>query len=182
MKIKRLKISDIVIIEPEIFEDKRGFFYESYNEKIFAKQLGFSPIFVQENHSKSKKRVLRGLHYQLPDRAQSKLVRVVQGEIYDVAVDLRRDSLTFGHWIAVVLNTLNKKQLWIPEGFAHGFLVLSESAEILYKTTDYYSPDHERNIKWNDSKLAIEWKLDGYNPIISNRDNEGLSFEESEYF
>ena len=182
MKITTLSIPDVKFIEPKVFNDERGFFFESFNHSIFEKKIGFSIFFVQDNYSKSKKRVLRGLHYQLPPKAQGKLVSVVQGEIFDVVVDIRRNSSTFGYWIGETLTNTNKKQLWIPEGFAHGFLVLSESAEILYKTTNYYSPKHERFINWNDTDLNIDWKLGGLDPIISKQDKQGVAFKDADYF
>jgi len=159
MKVIETKIPGLLIIEPRVFGDERGFFFESYNEKVFNEATGVSPRFVQDNHSKSVKGVLRGLHYQLPPKAQGKLVRVVQGEVFDVAVDIRKGSPTYGQWVGEVLSAENKKQLWIPPGFAHGFLTLSDTAEFLYKTTDYWSPEHERAILWNDATLKIDWPL-----------------------
>ena len=155
MKVTDTKIPDVKIIEPTVFEDERGFFFESFNHKKFEAAIGRKVTFVQDNHSKSRKGVLRGLHYQLPPHAQGKLVRVVQGEVFDVAVDIRKSSPTFGHWVAETLSAENKKQLWIPEGFAHGFLTLSETAEFLYKTTDYYAPVFEKSIHWNDQFFNI---------------------------
>lgn len=169
MKITRLAISDVLLIEPKVFGDDRGFFFESFNQKAFDEALGYEVGFVQDNHSKSGKNVLRGLHYQLPPKAQGKLVRVVAGEVFDVAVDIRKDSPTFGRWVGEVLSGENKRQMWIPGGFAHGFLVLSESAEFLYKTTDYYAPTHERSIAWNDPGLNIAWPLEGA-PLLSGKD------------
>lgn len=157
MKVTPTAISDVMIIEPVVFGDERGFFFESFNQKKFNDAVGRQLDFVQDNHSKSSKGVLRGLHYQLPPSAQGKLVRVVQGEVFDVAVDIRKSSPTFGKWIGVVLSAENKKQLWIPEGFAHGFLTLSDTAEFLYKATSYYSPETEASISWNDDKLNIRW-------------------------
>ena len=153
MKVIETKIPGLLVIEPRVFGDERGFFFESFNEKSFAEATGATPNFVQDNHSKSAKGVLRGLHYQLPPKAQGKLVRVVQGEVFDVAVDIRKDSPTYGQWVGEVLSADNKRQLWIPPGFAHGFLTLSDTAEFLYKTTDYWSPEHERAIVWNDETL-----------------------------
>ena len=170
MKVTDTSIPDVKIIEPTIHEDERGFFFESFNQKQFKEAIGRNVTFVQDNHSKSQKGVLRGLHYQLPPCAQGKLVRVVQGEVYDVAVDIRESSPTFGQWIGEYLSAKNKKQLWIPEGFAHGFLTLSNNAEFLYKTTDYYSPKHERTIKWNDRSINIDWPF---------KDNLKLSIKDS---
>lgn len=170
MKATPTKIPDVFVIEPRVFGDERGFFFESFNEKAFNEVTGNKLPFVQDNHSKSVKGVLRGLHYQLPPKAQGKLVRVVQGEVFDVAVDIRKDSLTFGQWVAEILSAENKKQLWIPPGFAHGFLTLSETAEFLYKTTDYWSPEHERAIIWNDATLKIDWPLNGLLPQLASKD------------
>ena len=173
MKAIPLTIPDIIIFEPKIFGDDRGFFFESFNQIIFKKLTGISPTFVQDNHSKSIKRVLRGLHYQLPPKEQGKLIRAIQGEIFDVVVDIRKDSPTYGHWLGEVLSAGNKKQLWIPPGFAHGFLTLSETAEILYKTTDFFAPESERCIAWNDPEIGIEWPLQG-EPILSKKDQNGF--------
>lgn len=169
MKITPLAIPDVLLIEPKVFGDDRGFFFESFNRKAFAEAAGIDTDFVQDNHSRSARGVLRGLHYQLPPKAQGKLVRVVAGEVFDVAVDIRRGSPTFGHWVGEHLSAANKRQIWLPPGFAHGFLVLGESAECLYKTTDYYSPAHERAIAWNDPALAIAWPLAGP-PLLSAKD------------
>jgi len=169
MKITPLAIPDVLLIEPKVFGDERGFFFESFNQQRFNEVTGLDLQFVQDNHSKSAKNVLRGLHYQLPPRAQGKLVRVVAGEVFDVAVDIRKNSPTFGQWVGAILSGDNKHQLWIPPGLAHGFLVLSESAEFLYKTTDYYAPELERGIIWNDPDLAIEWPIDGL-PLLSGKD------------
>ncbi|MET6678381.1 dTDP-4-dehydrorhamnose 3,5-epimerase [Citrobacter amalonaticus] len=158
MEIIKTDIPDLLIIKPKVFGDERGYFYESYNQKIFEEAIGRKVDFVQDNHSKSAKGVLRGLHYQLEPYAQGKLVRCVAGEVFDVAVDIRKTSPTFGHWVGINLSAENKCQLWIPEGFAHGFQVLSESAEFVYKTTNYYSPGNERGIFWNDPELKINWK------------------------
>lgn len=157
MKFTALAIPEVILFEPKVFSDERGFFFESFNQQAFEKATGLSPTFVQDNHSKSTQGVLRGLHYQLPPKAQGKLIRVVEGEVFDVAVDIRKGSPTFGQWVGEILSAENKKQLWIPEGFAHGFLTLSETAEFLYKTTNYYAPDLERCIQWNDPYLAIQW-------------------------
>lgn len=170
MKATQTKVQDVWVIEPRVFGDDRGFFFESFNEKAFNEATGNKLLFVQDNHSRSVKGVLRGLHYQLPPKAQGKLVRVVQGEVFDVAVDIRKDSPTFGQWVAEVLSAENKKQLWIPPGFAHGFLTLSETAEFLYKTTDYWSPEHERAIQWDDATLNIPWPLNGQPPTLAAKD------------
>jgi dTDP-4-dehydrorhamnose 3,5-epimerase len=162
-------IPDVKILEPEVFGDERGFFFESFNLKEFKKATGLSPVFVQDNHSKSSKGVLRGLHYQLPPMMQGKLVRVVQGEVFDVAVDVRRSSPTFGKWVGEVLSAANKKLLWIPEGFAHGFVTLTETAEFLYKVTNYYAPDCERSIQWNDPDIGICWPIE-LGPALSEKD------------
>lgn len=159
MNVKKTNISDVLIFEPKIFGDERGFFFESFNQKIFEDAVGYKVEFVQDNHSKSCMGVLRGLHYQAPPFAQGKLVRCVVGEVYDVAVDIRSSSSTFGQWVGVNLSAENKRQLWIPEGFAHGFLVLSEVAEFAYKTTNYYNPESENGIIWNDTDLAIDWPI-----------------------
>ena len=158
-----------MIIEPKVFGDERGFFFESFNARQFREATGVDLPFVQDNHSRSACNVLRGLHYQLPPKAQGKLVRVVAGEVFDVAVDIRRGSPTFGRWVGAVLSAENKRQLWIPPGFAHGFVTLSEFAEFLYKTTDYYSPEHERAIAWNDPAIAIAWPMQGA-PLLSGKD------------
>lgn len=178
MKITPLAIPDVLLLEPRVFGDARGFFFESYNRETFRRQTGLDVDFVQDNHSRSARNVLRGLHYQLPPKAQGKLVRAVAGEVFDVAVDLRGQSPTFGRWVAEVLSAENRKQLWIPPGFAHGFLVLSEHAEFLYKTTDYYAPELERCILWNDPDLAIAWPFDGV-PIVSSKDGMGRAFAEA---
>jgi dTDP-4-dehydrorhamnose 3,5-epimerase len=173
-------IPDVLIIEPKVFGDDRGFFYESFNKKYFEQATGVACDFVQDNHSLSSKGVLRGLHYQIK-QSQGKLVRVVRGEVYDVAVDIRRSSSTFGQWVGVNLSADNKRQLWVPAGFAHGFLVLSEKAEFLYKTTDYYAPEYERCIHWQDQDIAIDWPLD-QEPVLSEKDANGLSFNNAELF
>jgi dTDP-4-dehydrorhamnose 3,5-epimerase len=159
VKIIQTEIPDVLVIEPRVFEDERGFFYESFNERVFQEKVDVVERFVQDNHSRSAKNVLRGLHYQIK-QPQGKLVRVVVGEIFDVAVDLRSSSKYFGQWIGVHLSAKNKQQLWIPAGFAHGFLVVSEYAEVLYKTTDYYAPEYERSLLWSDPDLAIAWPLE----------------------
>lgn len=180
MKVIETAIPDVLIIEPQVFGDDRGFFYESYNEKAFWEKIGVSPHFVQDNHSRSAKNVLRGLHYQI-EQPQGKLVRVVVGSVFDVAVDLRTGSKTFGQWVGVYLSADRKQQLWIPAGFAHGFVVLSEYAEFLYKTTDYYAPQHERCILWNDPDLAIVWPIQD-EPILSAKDRVGKLSREAEVF
>ncbi|MGV1017936.1 MAG: dTDP-4-dehydrorhamnose 3,5-epimerase [Fluviibacter phosphoraccumulans] len=176
MKAIPTKIPDVFVIEPRVFGDERGFFFESFNEKAFNAATGSTLPFVQDNHSKSVKGVLRGLHYQLPPKAQGKLVRVVQGEVFDVAVDIRKDSPTYGQWVAEILSADNKKQMWIPPGFAHGFLTLSDTAEFLYKTTDYWSPEHERAIIWNDTTLNIDWPLNGVMPQLAAKDAAAMAF------
>lgn len=175
MKARRLSIPDIVLFEPTVFSDDRGFFFESFTHKNFEEVISRSVTFVQDNQSKSIQNVLRGLHYQIPPKAQGKLVRVIVGEVFDVAVDIREGSPTFGQWIGETLSAENKKQLWIPEGFAHGFMTLSKNSEFLYKTTDYYSPEHERCIRWDDPKIGIRWPKD-VNPILSSKDQEGMYF------
>ena len=173
-------LDDVLLIEPKVFGDDRGFFFESFNLRRLEEIVGHPLTFVQDNHSRSAKNVLRGLHYQIR-QPQGKLVRVVAGEVYDVAVDLRKSSPTFGRWAGVMLSAENKKQLWVPQGFAHGFLVLSEYAEFLYKTTDYWAPEHERCILWNDSTLAIDWPLQS-EPKLSAKDREGLPLAAAEVF
>ena len=180
MKIIPTKIPDVLIIEPKVFGDERGFFFESFNKKAFAEATGITAEFVQDNHSKSAQGVLRGLHYQIK-QPQGKLVRVVSGEVLDVAVDIRKSSDTFGQWEGVILSAENKRQLWVPEGFAHGFVVLSESAEFLYKTTDYYAPEYERCIRWNDSELAIDWQY-SEEPRVSEKDAKGALYKEADVF
>lgn len=181
MKVTPTRIADVLILEPKVFGDDRGFFFESFNQKAFNEAAGQDIAFVQDNHSKSAKNVLRGLHYQLPPKAQGKLVRVIQGEVFDVAVDIRKGSETYGQWVGEILSAENKKQFWIPSGFAHGFVTLSETAEFLYKTTDYYSPEHERCIMWNDSDLAIDWRFSG-TPLVSARDAAAPSFASADPF
>lgn len=181
MNVISTAIPDVKIIEPKVFGDARGFFYESFNARAFAEATGVDVQFVQDNHSKSARHVLRGLHYQL-QQAQGKLVRVVQGEVWDVAVDIRRSSPTFGQWVGEILSAENNRQLWVPAGFAHGFVVLSETAEFLYKTTDYYAPAYERCIAWNDADLAINWPLDAATPSLSAKDALGVAFKDADYF
>jgi dTDP-4-dehydrorhamnose 3,5-epimerase len=180
MKIISTKIPDVLVIEPSIFDDERGFFFESYNKALFSAATGVQAQFVQDNHSCSRRHVLRGLHYQIR-QPQGKLVRVVVGEVFDVAVDLRRGSPSLGCWVGYHLSAENKHQLWIPAGFAHGFLVLSEYAEFLYKITDYYAPEQERCIRWDDPDLAIAWPLEDA-PLISAKDQAGGAFKEAELF
>ena len=180
MNVIPTHIPDVLILEPRIFGDDRGFFFESYNEKSFAKKTGISPKFVQDNHSLSLKNVLRGLHYQIQE-PQGKLVRAVSGEVLDIAVDIRRSSPTFGQWASCLLSAENKRQFWIPEGFAHGFVVLSDSAEFLYKTTNYYAPQYDRVILWNDPDLGVDWQLKG-EPILSAKDQAGKRFKEADLF
>ncbi len=180
MTIKTTDIPDVLIIDPTVFGDERGFFYESFNARKFAEQTGLEVGFVQDNHSKSAKGVLRGLHYQI-QQPQGKLVRVVAGEVFDVAVDIRKNSPTFGKWVGLMLSAENKRQLWIPPGFAHGFLVTSDSAEFLYKTTDYYAPEFERCILWNDPIIGIQWPL-ADEPILSNKDKVGNLLSDAEVF
>lgn len=180
MKVTSFAIPEVVLIEPKVFGDERGFFFESFNQARFEETVGRKINFVQDNHSRSVKNVLRGLHYQI-QQPQGKLVRVVQGEVFDVAVDLRKSSPTFGRWVGQVLSAENKHQLWIPEGFAHGFVVLSDTAEFLYKTTDYYAPAHERCLLWNDPVLNIQWPL-GIAPVLSAKDTQGKPFNEAEVF
>ncbi len=175
------KIPDVLILKPRVFEDPRGFFMETYRDTEFA-QAGISQKFVQENHSASQKGVLRGLHYQIR-QAQGKLIRVIAGEVFDVAVDIRRRSPTFGKWVGIILSAENKLQLWIPPGFAHGFYVLSENAEVTYKVTDYYAPEWERSILWNDPQIGIDWPLvNGLPPSLSNKDINGKLLAETELF
>jgi dTDP-4-dehydrorhamnose 3,5-epimerase len=173
-------IPDVLILQPKVFGDARGFFYESFNARDFAEATGLDVSFVQDNHSKSAKGVLRGLHYQI-QQAQGKLVRVVQGEVFDVAVDLRKRSATFGQWVGVHLSSENHRQLWVPPGFAHGFVVLSESAEFLYKTTDYWYPEHERSLLWNDPAVGIDWPMDGQ-PLLAAKDAAGKPLAQAEVF
>ena len=180
MKATPLAITDVLLFEPRVFGDERGFFFESFNQRVFEDIVGKSVLFVQDNHSRSARNVLRGLHYQI-NQPQGKLLRVVAGEVFDVAVDLRRSSPTCGRWASATLSAENKRQLWIPEGFAHGFLVLSNEAEVLYKTTDYWAPEHERCIAWNDPALSIEWPIQG-DPILSGKDRQGAVLQSAELF
>ncbi len=181
MQATRLAIPDLILFTPKIFGDERGFFYESYNQQKFTALTGLNLDFVQDNHSKSQKGVLRGLHYQLPPKAQGKLVRVIAGEVFDVAVDIRKSSPTFGKWVGEKLSAANQQQLWIPPGFAHGFVTLSETAEFLYKTTDYYSPEHERCIIWNDAAIGIDWHFSAA-PTLSGKDQIGVTLAFAECF
>lgn len=180
MKATPLAISDVVLFEPQVFGDERGFFYESFNHRHFEESIGRSVQFVQNNHSRSVEGVLRGLHYQV-QQPQGKLVRVVAGEVFDVAVDIRRSSATFGQWVGVYLSAENKRQLWVPEGFAHGFVVLSDTAEFLYKTTNYYAPEHERCICWKDPVLAIDWPIN-QPPALSAKDLQGVLLAQAEVY
>lgn len=181
MKVIDTIIPDVKIIEPTVFGDERGFFFESFNQSKFETAIGRSVSFVQDNHSRSVKGVLRGLHYQLSPHAQAKLVRCTVGEVFDVAVDIRQGSLTFGQWVGVHLSAANKRQLWIPEGFAHGFVTLTDVAEFLYKTTDYYAPAHERCLLWNDADIGIIWPIEA-TPQLSGKDQQGLPFKQIEWF
>ena len=180
MKATPLAIPDVILLEPKVFGDDRGFFFESFNQAKFEAAIGRPISFVQDNHSRSAKNVLRGLHYQIR-QPQGKLVRVVQGEVFDVAVDIRQSSPTFGQWVGETLSAGNKRQMWVPAGFAHGFVVLSDTAEFLYKTTDYYAPEHERCIAWDDPAIAIQWPLDG-EPALSAKDQQGKALAEAEHF
>jgi dTDP-4-dehydrorhamnose 3,5-epimerase len=180
MQVVQTAIPEVLIIEPQVFGDERGFFFESFNQQKFESLTGVKANFVQDNHSKSAVNVLRGLHYQI-QQPQGKLVRVVAGEVFDVAVDLRRQSKTFGKWVGVILSGENKRQLWVPPGFAHGFVVLKDGTEFLYKTTDYYAPQHERCIRWDDPEIGIEWPLAG-EPVLSGKDQLGLALSQAEVF
>ena len=180
MRLIKTPLNDAVIVEPKVFGDERGFFVETWNKQAFS-DLGLAMDFVQDNHSKSSKGILRGLHYQL-EKTQGKLVRVVSGEVFDVAVDLRQGSSSFGQWYGVLLSEQNKKMFWVPPGFAHGFYVTSESAEFLYKCTDYYDPDSEVSLRWDDPDLAIDWHIDGGAPQLSAKDQEGVSFVDAPKF
>lgn len=180
MQAIQTSIPEIIIFEPKIFGDDRGFFYESFNQKVFEEATGLTANFVQDNHSKSAKNVLRGLHYQI-EQPQGKLVRVTSGEVFDVAVDIRKSSPTFGQYVGVHLSAENKSMLWVPPGFAHGFVVLSETAEFLYKTTDFYAPQFERCISWSDPDIAIEWPIEG-SPLLSAKDQQGANLNEAELF
>ncbi len=180
MKIKETSLPGVLLIEPTVFGDDRGYFYESFNEKKFAELTGLHLNFVQDNHSKSAKNVLRGMHYQI-QQSQGKLVRVIAGEVFDVAVDLRKNSPTFGQWTGAYLSAENRLQMWIPEGFAHGFVVTSESAEFLYKTTDFWAPQYERCLQWNDPSVGIEWPLSAV-PLLSTKDQVGKLLADAEVF
>jgi dTDP-4-dehydrorhamnose 3,5-epimerase len=180
MQVIQTAIPEVLILEPKVFGDERGFFFESYNQLAFEKLTGVKAIFVQDNHSKSAANVLRGLHYQI-EQPQGKLVRVTAGEVFDVAVDIRRQSATFGKWVGVHLSAENKRQMWIPAGFAHGFVVLKDNTEFLYKTTDYYAPQHERCIRWDDPAIGIEWPI-AQAPILSGKDQLGLALSQAEVF
>lgn len=180
MKVTPTAIPEVLIIEPKVFGDDRGFFFESFNQAKFEAAIGRPVDFVQDNHSRSVKNVLRGLHYQI-QQPQGKLVRVVQGEVFDVAVDIRESSPTFGQWVGEILSADNKKQLWVPEGFAHGFVVLSDTAEFLYKTTDYWAPEFERGIAWNDPAIGVQWPIKG-EPALSTKDQQGKPLAEAEHF
>ena len=180
MKVTPLTIPDVILFEPRVFGDQRGFFFESFNQARFEAAIGQQVTFVQDNHSRSVQNVLRGLHYQIK-QPQGKLVRVITGEVFDVAVDIRKSSPTFGKWVGVTLSAENKLQIWVPEGFAHGFVVLSEWAEFLYKTTDYYAPEHERVIRWDDPQLAIDWPI-AIQPQLSGKDAVAPLFKDAEYF
>lgn len=180
MKVIPTAIPDVLVLEPKMFGDARGFFLESYNRRAFAEATGLDPDFVQDNHSRSARGVLRGLHYQIR-QPQGKLVRVVVGEVFDIAVDLRKDSPTFGRWVGEHLSAENKRMMWVPEGFAHGFVVISDHAEFLYKATDYYAPEHERCVRWDDPTIGIEWPLSGQ-PQLSAKDMQGVALGDAEVF
>jgi dTDP-4-dehydrorhamnose 3,5-epimerase len=180
MEVIQTKIPDVLIIEPKVFGDERGFFLESFNQNTFREKTGVTASFVQDNHSRSTQNVLRGLHYQIQN-PQGKLVRVASGEVFDVALDIRQSSPTFGQWTGCILSAQNHRQLWVPPGFAHGFVVLSAVADFLYKTTDYYAPEYERSILWNDPALNIDWKFTG-EPVVSSKDKAGVLFEKAEVF
>ena len=180
MQVVQTAILDVLILEPKVFGDDRGFFFESFNQQTFENLTGIKANFVQDNHSKSAANVLRGLHYQI-EQAQGKLVRVTSGEVFDVAVDIRRQSATFGKWVGVLLSAENKRQMWIPPGFAHGFVVLKDNTEFLYKTTDYYAPQYERCIRWDDPAIGIEWPV-SQPPILSVKDQQGLLLSQAEVF
>ncbi len=181
MTITPTKIPDVFIIEPKVFGDERGFFFESFNQKNFTEKTGITSEFVQDNHSRSVQGVLRGLHYQI-QHTQGKLLRVIAGEIFDVAVDMRKSSPNFGEWVGCILSAENKRQFWVPPGFAHGFLVTSDIAEVLYKTTDYYAPNYERSLLWNDPDVGIDWPLNGITPILSVKDQAGQPLKTAEFF
>jgi dTDP-4-dehydrorhamnose 3,5-epimerase len=180
MNVIKTNIPEVVVLEPKVFGDARGFFFESYNENEFAAATGLRPHFVQDNHSRSARDVLRGLHYQIR-QPQGKLVRVAVGAVFDVVVDIRKSSPTFGQWVGHILSAENRRVMWVPQGFAHGFVVLSEFAEFLYKTTDFYAPEHERCIRWDDPDIGIDWPLTG-EPLLSQKDRQGLPLKEAELF
>jgi dTDP-4-dehydrorhamnose 3,5-epimerase len=180
MKITALTIPAVILLEPKVFGDNRGLFFESFNQVKFEAAIGRHVTFVQDNHSRSVRNVLRGLHYQI-QQPQGKLVRVVQGEVFDVVVDIRQSSPTFGRWVGEILSAENKRQMWVPEGFAHGFVVVSDTAECLYKTTAYYAPEHERCIAWNDPTIGIQWPING-EPVLSAKDQQGKSLAGAEHF
>lgn len=180
MQATKLSIPDVILFEPKVFGDDRGFFFESFNNRIFEEATGLKRNFVQDNHSSSAKNVLRGLHYQI-QHPQGKLVRVTLGEVFDVAVDIRKNSPTFGQWVGATLSAENRQQLWVPEGFAHGFVVLSDVAEFLYKTTDYWCPEYERSLLWNDQQIGIEWPINE-EPMLAKKDSEGLKLNAAELF
>lgn len=181
MKVTDTRIPEVKLIEPRVFEDERGFFYESFNQKIFEKAIGYPVTFVQDNHSKSCRNTLRGLHYQLPPHAQGKLVRVTVGEVFDVAVDIRKSSPTFGQWVGERLSADNRRQLWVPPGFAHGFVVLSDVAEFQYKCTAFYAPECEGSIHWDDPEINIDWPCQD-TPLLSSKDSAAPHFSDAEYF
>ena len=182
MKVIPTELPDVLIVEPKVFGDARGFFFESYNARAFREATGLDLSFVQDNHSRSARGVLRGIHYQLPPFSQGKLVRVVRGRVWDVAVDLRRQSPSFGRWVGMELSEENQRQLWVPPGFGHGFVTLSESADFLYKTTEYYAPSHDRAVRWDDPGLAIGWPLEGLVPQLSAKDEAAPPLSEAELF
>jgi len=181
MQVIATSIPDVLIFEPKVYGDARGFFYESFNEKVFADAVGSAPRFVQDNHSRSARHVLRGLHYQIR-QPQGKLVRVTSGEVFDVVVDLRESSPTFGQWVGQTLSAENKLMLWVPPGFAHGFVTMADNTEFLYKTTDFYAPEHERCIRWDDPQLAIDWELGGAEPVLSTKDKQGQLLVDADIF
>jgi len=181
MKASPLAIPDVILLELNVFEDERGHFFESFNKKKFEEATGNAKPFIQDNHSKSQKHVLRGMHYQLPPKAQGKLVRVIKGEVFDVALDIRKNSATFGRWVGEKLSANKKQLLWIPEGFAHGFVTLSDTAEFLYKTTDYYAPEYERCISWDDPEIDIDWHIKKQ-PLLSEKDLQGAPLSKADLF
>lgn len=182
MDVHPTSLREVVALEPRVFSDDRGYFYESFNASHFAEATGLELDFVQDNHSRSIKGVLRGIHYQLPPAAQGKLVRVVEGVVFDVAVDIRRSSPTYGQWVGVELTAENHRQLWVPPGFGHGFLALSDSVQLLYKTTDYYAPEYDRAIRWNDPDIDVAWPLDGATPLLSDKDAAAPFLADAEVF